>query len=124
VKWNPQQEFSSMSEPADRFQPGQRVIVTQQIPQRDGVWTTQVQGAVQRYEQKKTGSWFAHAKDARLWLDRLVVKKDDGEIVTFNLDAYTHVEMLAQEAAPAAVAAPADADSEAPAESAPAKAAD
>jgi hypothetical protein len=71
------------------------VTVTQQIPQRDGVWTIAVQGTVQRFEQKKTGSWFAHAKDARLWLDRLVVRKDDGEIVMFNLDPYTHVEVTA-----------------------------
>lgn len=93
-----------MSTAADRFQPGQRVTVTQQIPQRDGVWTIQVAGVVQRSEQKKTGSWYAHAKDAKLWLDRLVVKKDDGEIVMFNLDAYTHVEV---EATPAPAAAPA-----------------
>ena len=73
---------------------GQRVRVHQQIPQRDEVWTVKVEGEVVRREQKKTGSWFAHAKDDKLWLDRLVIKKDDGEIVWINLDAYTHVEPL------------------------------
>ena len=75
-----------------RFQPGQRVQVVQQMPrQRDGLSTT-VRGEVVRYEQSKTGSWYAHAKDDRLWLDRLVLKKDDGEIVTLNPDQYTSIQ--------------------------------
>ncbi len=81
-----------MAKPTDQFSPGQKVVVTQQIPQRDEVWTTRVVGEVVRYEQKKTGSWFAHAKDDKLWLDRLVLKKEDGEIIVCNLDAYTRVE--------------------------------
>lgn len=89
-----------MSQPTDEFQPGQRVVVTQQIPQRDEVWTSQTAGAVVRYEQRKTGSWFAHAKDDKLWLDRLTLRKDDGEIVVFNLDPYTHVELEGQPATP------------------------
>lgn len=77
----------------DQFKPGTRVSVTQQIPQRDGdCWTTVTQGQVVRFEQKKTGSWYAHSKDERLWLDRLTLKLDDGEIVVFNLDRYTRVE--------------------------------
>lgn len=76
----------------DDFKPGQRVTVTQQIPQRDEVWTLTVTGTIERFEQKKTGSWFAHSKDDKLWLDRLVIKKDDGEIVVCNLDKYTHIE--------------------------------
>lgn len=73
---------------------GQRVIVTHQIPQRNRVWTTRITGKVVRCEQKKTGSWYAHAKDAKLWLDRLVIRKDDGEIIVLNLDSYTHVEVV------------------------------
>lgn len=83
-----------MSQPTDEFKPGQRVVVTQQIPQRDEVWTTQVEGEVVRYEQKKTGSWFAHSKNHKLWLDRLLIRKDDGELVMVNLDNYTHVEVV------------------------------
>lgn len=81
-----------MSKPIDQFKPGQKVVVTQQIAQRDRVWSTTIHGEVVRYEQAKTGSWFAHSKDDRLWLDRLVVKKVDGEIIVCNLDAYTRVE--------------------------------
>ncbi len=69
---------------------GDRVTVTQQIQNKG--WVTSVTGVVEAVEQRKTGSWFAHAKDDRLWLDRLVLKKDDGELVVCNLDAYSRVE--------------------------------
>ncbi len=84
-----------MPQTIDEFTPGQVVTVVQQIPQRERVWTNRISGTVERYEQKKTGSWFAGAKDDRLWLDRLVIKKEDGEIVVFNLDRFTRVELKA-----------------------------
>lgn len=83
-----------MSHPTDTFKPGMVVQVTQQIPQRDEVWTTATRGTVLKFEQAKTGSWFAHGKDDKLWLDRLTLRKDDGEIIELNLDPYTHVEVL------------------------------
>ncbi|MHC5027193.1 MAG: hypothetical protein ACYTGR_10595 [Planctomycetota bacterium] len=72
--------------------PGQRVRVTQQMPLRDDTWSNVVEGEVTRYRQAKTGSWFAHAKDDQLWLDRLELQLDDGEIVTLNLDQYSVIE--------------------------------
>jgi len=80
--------------PVDQFELGQKVMVTQQIPQRDKVWTTRITGHVLGYEQRKTGSWYAHAKDDKLWLDRLILQKDDGEVVVCTLDLYTHVQCL------------------------------
>jgi hypothetical protein len=73
--------------------PGARVSVIQQIPMRNRVWTSTIAGTVLDYEQKKTGSWYAHSRDDKLWLDRLVLRKDDGEITTLNLDEYTRIEM-------------------------------
>ena len=72
--------------------PGQRIRVTQQMPLRDDTWSNVVEGEVTRYRQAKTGSWFAHAKDDQLWLDRLELQLDDGEIVTLNLDQYSVIE--------------------------------
>jgi len=72
--------------------PGQRVRVTQQMPLRDDTWQNVVEGEVTRYRQAKTGSWFAHAKDDQLWLDRLELRLDDGEIVILNLDQYSVIE--------------------------------
>lgn len=76
--------------------PGTRVRVTQQVPQVADVWTTTIEGTVVRFRQAKTGSWFAHGADDKLWLDRLEVRLDDGELVTLNLDRYSVIEPLPQ----------------------------
>ena len=76
-----------------QLKPGTRVKVTQQIAARDYAWTTVIAGAVVQFQQKQTGSWFAHSKNDKLWLDRLVIRKDDGEITSLNLDEFSHVEV-------------------------------
>ncbi len=73
---------------------GTRVRVTQQMPTPTGAWTTTIEGIVQRWRQATTGSWFAHSKDDRLWLDRLEVQLDDGEITLLNLDQYSRVDAV------------------------------
>ena len=77
-------EFSA---DAALLKPAARVRVTQQLPQNNTVWTTTIEGTVLR-------SWFAHAKEDKLWLDRLELRKDDGELVTLNLDCYSVIEAL------------------------------
>ncbi len=77
------------------YQIGDRVRVVQQIPRRTGTMTTSTEGVVLRAGQQKTGSWFAHAKDKKLWLDRLELRLDDGEIVVVNLDQFSRVEKIA-----------------------------
>ena len=74
------------------YQTGKRVRVTQQMPQRDQTWSSTVEGVIRRYQQARTGSWFAHAKDDKLWLDRLELCLDDSEIVILNLDQYSAIE--------------------------------
>jgi hypothetical protein len=81
--------------------PGTQIAVIQQIPHRDRVWTNETRGTIVSYEQKQTGSWFAHSKDDKLWLDRLVIRKEDGEILTLNLDDYTHLQILPSQPATA-----------------------
>ncbi len=80
------------------YKPGTRVRVLQQIPQRDEAWTTQARGTIVKYDQRKTGSWYAHSKDERLWLDRLTLRTDDGEIIMLSLDENTRVEMIGDSA--------------------------
>jgi hypothetical protein len=74
-----------------QLSPGVKVKVTQQIAARNYALTSDVSGTVVRFEQKTTGSWFAHSKNDKLWLDRLTLRKDDGELITLNLDDYSHV---------------------------------
>ena len=80
------------------YNPGQRVRVTQQVPRIDrvggGTMSTTVEGTVVTFNQQKTGSWYAHSRDHKLWIDRLELRKDDGEIVVLNLDHYSHVDVV------------------------------
>lgn len=84
--------------------PGTRVRVVQQIATRSYSMNSEIRGTVVSFEQQQTGSWYAHSKDDHLWLDRLTIRKDDGEITTLNLDEFSVVEI---EPAAAASASPA-----------------
>ncbi len=76
-----------------RLVPGARVVVTQQIPHGNRDWVQQVRGTVVSFQQRPTGSWFAHSRGDRLWLDRLLIRKDDGEISMLNLDEFSAVQL-------------------------------
>ena len=82
----------------DLYSPGTRVRVTQQIPHlgsgRETFAAKPIEGTVVSCSQSKTGSWYAHSKDKKLWLDRLTLRKDDGEVVYVNLDQYSNVEVV------------------------------
>jgi hypothetical protein len=78
---------------SSRLRPGSRVKVTQQIAARDYAWISEVTGTVVSYEQKQTGSWFAHSRGDKLWLDRLTLKKPDGELTTLILDEFSNIEV-------------------------------
>jgi hypothetical protein len=83
-----------------KLTPGTRVKVTQQLAARDYSWSTVVTGTIVNFSQQETGSWYAHSKNDKLWLDRLTLRKADGEISTLNLDDYSLVEI--EPAAPVA----------------------
>jgi hypothetical protein len=76
-----------------RLVPGAHVKVIQQIAARNYSWAAEIHGTVVNFEQQETGSWYAHSKNDKLWLDRLTLRKDDGEITTLNLDDYSVVEI-------------------------------
>ncbi len=86
--------LKTMAIQSEQIKVGQRVRVTQQIPRQSGALLTTIEGCVVGFGQEKTGSWFAHSKDHKLWLDRLEIRKDDGELVVCNLDRYSHIEAL------------------------------
>jgi hypothetical protein len=83
---------SAMPLQTEIYQPGKRVRVIQQVPQRDRTWAEVIEGVITRYQQAETGSWFAHGRHDKLWLDRLELRLDDGEITVLNLDQYTVIE--------------------------------
>jgi hypothetical protein len=83
-----------MTKLLSHYSKGQKVRVTQQMPRLSGALSTTVEGEIIRFGQQKTGSWFAHSKDDKLWLDRLELRKPDGELVVLNLDQYSRVETV------------------------------
>lgn len=76
------------------IRPGQRLRVTRQIPRGSGALVNILEGVVVRVGQQKTGSWYAHSQDKKLWLDRVELRKDDGELVVCNLDHLSVIENL------------------------------
>lgn len=86
--------FPPMSTEQVLYTPGQRVRITQQVQRQRDTFTTTIEGTVVKFEQQKTGSWYAHAQDNKLWLDRLELRKDDGETVVLNLDRNSRVEAI------------------------------
>lgn len=76
---------------------GSRVRITKQVARQGTALTNSVEGIVVKAEQRKTGSWYAHSKDDRLWLDRLEIEKDDGEIYVCNVDSQTVIEVISSE---------------------------
>lgn len=79
---------------AAQIKAGMRVRVTQRLSFGGKGMETVVEGEVLRFGQQKTGSWFAHSRDDKLWIDRIEMKKDDGELVVCNLDQHSVVEVL------------------------------
>ncbi len=76
------------------IKPGQKIRVTQWIDRREGGWERSVEGVVEEVKAEPTGSWFAHGKDAKLWLQRVVLRKADGEITTIVIDPRTKIDVL------------------------------
>lgn len=74
--------------------PGTRVQVVQTIRWRDRLWQREVVGTVVSCSRQPTGSWLAHGEDGRLWLQRLQLRKDDGEVTDLVLDENSSVILL------------------------------
>lgn len=79
---------------------GQRIRVLQAIDRREGNWTHELVGTVLSVGAEKTGSWHAHGKDGKLWLNRIRLRKADGEITTVVIDQHTRVEVLPDSPSP------------------------
>lgn len=76
----------------DILKPGAQVRIIRQMPQRDQCWTPSVEGTLLSIRQEPTGAWWAHSKKHKLWLDRALVRMDDGDVTDVVLDEYTRVE--------------------------------
>jgi hypothetical protein len=82
------------------LKPGQRVRITQEIDRREGNWRHEVVGQVVWARSEPTGSWFAHGKNDKLWLGRVRLEKENGELTTIVVDQHTRLEVLGDADAP------------------------
>lgn len=71
---------------------GDRIRIIQQIPHGVECWISNTEGVVLSFAQEKTGAWFAHSRDKKLWLDRIVIRQDNGEVSSCILDRYSRIE--------------------------------
>lgn len=76
------------------IKPGQRIRVFQEIERREGNWTSETVGAVLAVDAEQTGSWHARGKNDKLWLTRIRLRKDNGEITTIVCDPATRLEVV------------------------------
>lgn len=80
------------------LKPGMRVRVAQRVQAGASAglaqYKAEVEGTILSCEAEPTSSWFAHGKNDRVWLLRLRLKKDDGEISALNLDDASVVTVL------------------------------
>lgn len=76
------------------IKPGMKIRITQVIDRREGDWQLQVVGEVIETFAQKTGSWNAHGKDDKLWLNRIKIRKENGELSLMSVDPATRYEIL------------------------------
>jgi hypothetical protein len=89
------EQFQGVRKHIPTLMHGQRIRVIQSIRTREGEWTTDVDGEVVSCGPHPTGSWFAHGKGDKLWLQRVRLRKYDGELVDLTIDEASEVTVLA-----------------------------
>jgi hypothetical protein len=78
----------------ERLSPGSRVRITQAIDKRAEVWAAPIEGTLLEVLRAPTGSWYAQGKDDRYWLQRVRIRKDNGEESLLSLDQNSLIEVL------------------------------
>ena len=73
---------------------GSKLRIEQTIRYRNRSWSSTLVGTVRGVRREPTGSWFAHAPRGRLWLWRIELQKDDGEVTRVVVDDETRITRL------------------------------
>ena len=74
---------------------GTRVRVVQRIHQTDPSWQAVTTGVIEAWEKEPTGAWYAHGRNGKLWLQRLRLRRSDGEVSVLNIDDQTRIQPIA-----------------------------
>ena len=78
-----------------RLPRGTRVRVVQEIHQTDPSYRAETAGVIESWDEEPTATWYAHGRNGRLWLERLRLRKADGEISVLAMDPHTRVQSIA-----------------------------
>lgn len=78
----------------EMFPQGTPVRVRQVTRRRDGSYRAESVGVVEAWENRPTGSWYAHGKNDKLWLKRLKLRRADGEVTLLVIDDATSIAKL------------------------------
>ena len=70
---------------------GTLVRVIQQIHQSDPSYSAEIVGVIEDWYEDPTGAWFAHGRKGKLWLQRLRLRKVDGEISVLTVNDQTRI---------------------------------
>lgn len=76
------------------FPVGTPVRVVQTTRRREASYQAESVGVVEAWEDRPTGSWYAHGKNDKLWLCRLKLRRADGEITLLVIDDATSIAKL------------------------------
>jgi len=86
--------MTDLSSTQTQFPPGTPVCVTMLTRFRDREIESRVVGTVEAWDRLPTGSWYAHEKDDVLWLDRVRIRRVDGEMTLLVIDDATTIARL------------------------------
>jgi hypothetical protein len=78
----------------NQLMPGERVRVTHEVKVGQKIWSTQVEGAVERVERRRHGLHFRRQYDDKVFSDLLVLKLADGTLSTVTIDEFTDLRKL------------------------------
>lgn len=77
-----------------QFPPGTPVCVTMLTHFRDREIESRVIGTVEAWDSLPTGSWYSKGRDDKLWLDRVRLRRVDGEVTLLVIDDATTISLL------------------------------
>jgi len=77
-----------------RLAVGTKVRVIQDIHQSGTAYGAETVGVIDAWDGEPTGAWFAHGRNGRLWLQRLRLRKPDGEVSLLTIDDRTRVQPI------------------------------
>jgi hypothetical protein len=77
--------------PPEQLPTGTPIRVIEQVHQTDPSYGAETVGVVEAWKEEPTGAWYAHSRNGKLWLQRLTLRKADGELTTLVIDNHTKI---------------------------------